>query len=708
MNLTEQVPRILQPGANCWRVARAHRVGFLIDGNDYFSAVHATLSRARYSVLIIGWDINSRVELLRNGQPRNNLPSSLGDFLNTLAAGRPDLKIHVLGWDFAMLYALDREFLPIYKLGWRTHRNLHFHLDDAHPFGASQHQKIVVVDDAVAFVGGMDLTKGRWDTPEHQADEPRRHNPNGERYPPFHDVQMMVDGDAAAAMGELARERWRRARGEEIVAPRIHEHDPWPPDVKPSLTECNIAIARTEPCYQRFPLVQEIKQLYLDAIKAARRWIYLENQYFTAPAIGDAISKRLQQRDGPEVVLVSRLRGGGWLEENTMGALRARLLVRLRSQDPHQRLRVYYPDRGDLGEEIINVHSKIMVVDDRFVRVGSANLNNRSLGYDSECDLAIDDPEARVQGAIRDFRNRLLAEHLGVKSEDIGERIESTGSLIATIEGYRNNSRTLQPLKPHLDPGFEELLPEGSMLDPEKPIDPDRLAAEFVSAEDRRSAGNRLTLVVSLLVVFSGLAAVWRWTPLKQWINTETLFAAAAWLQQMPGAPFLVLCAYVVASLVAVPITVIVVATVLLYGTVLGFIYSFCGSLLAAMASFWLGQLLGRDTIRLVAGKRLNTLSQKLGRRGLLAVLVVRLIPVAPFTVVNLVAGASHIKMRDFLLGTALGMTPGITAVAIFSDRLLALIREPSAETVAILALVTGALGVGAAALRYWLARRLG
>jgi phospholipase D1/2 len=705
MNHNEQLPQIVQPGANCWRIARAHRVTFLIDGDDYFSAFHAAVSHGRHSVFIIGWDINSQVELLRNGKPTNKLPRSLGSFLDAMAARRKDLKIYVLGWDFAMLYALDREFLPIYKLGWRTHRNLHFHLDDAHPFGASQHQKIVVIDDAVAFVGGMDLTKGRWDTSEHRPGEPRRRNPDGENYAPFHDVQMMVDGDAAAAMGELARERWRRATGKRIAETRLTEHDPWPPDVNPSLTECNIAIARTEPCYRSFPLVQEVKQLYLDAIKAARRWIYLENQYFTAPPIGDAIGKRLQEPNGPEVVLVSRLRGGGWLEENTMGALRARLLARLRSQDLHQRLRVYYPDRKDLTGEPINVHSKIMVVDDRFVRVGSANLNNRSMGYDSECDLAIDGAEARVQNAIRNFRNRLLAEHLGVESGAIAEKIASTGSLIATIKGYRNNSRTLKLLEPQLDPRLDELLPEVSLLDPEKPIDLDELASEFVSAEDRRSAGSRLLLIVSLLLVFSGLAAAWRWTPLKQWAKTEILFAAAAMLQQMPGAPLLVLGAYVVASLVAIPITLIIVATVLVYGTYFGFIYAYCGSLLAAAASFWIGHMLGRDTIRLIAGSRLNALSQRLGRRGLLAVLAVRLVPVAPFTVVNLVAGASHIKTRDFLLGTALGMAPGIIAVTIFSDRLLALVREPSAEPMAILALVVGALVAGAAAIRYWLAR---
>ena len=218
MSQNQQTGAILQPGTNCWRIARSRRAAFLIDGAAYFAAFRATIKEARRSVFIIGWDINSKVELLRDGAITDGLPNPLGDFLNALVKRRRGLKIYILAWDFAMLYALDREFLPLYKLGWSSHRHLYFHLDDAHPFGTSQHQKIIVVDDAVAFVGGFDLTKGRWDTNEHRPDEYRRRDSNGESYPPFHDVQMIVDGDAAATIGELARERWRRATGKQIDA----------------------------------------------------------------------------------------------------------------------------------------------------------------------------------------------------------------------------------------------------------------------------------------------------------------------------------------------------------------------------------------------------------------------------------------------------------------------------------------------------------
>ena len=411
---------ILQPGRNCWRVARARRVAFLVDGAAYFAALREAAARARHSILIIGWDIDSRVSLVPQGA-EDGLPAELGPFLDSLVRRSDALEIRVLDWDFAMLYALDREVLPIYSFGWRTHPRMHFHLDDCHPPGACHHQKIVVIDDALAFVGGIDLTKGRWDRPEHRPDEPLRRTANGEAYRPFHDIQMAVDGDAAAAIGELARTRWRRATGEAPAAPSPAEC--WPQDLRPDLTDVDVAIARTAPGHDGEAPVQEIKQLYLDAIAAARRSIYIENQYFTSPTIGDAIAARLREPDGPEIVLLSRRNASGWLEQNTMYVLRARLLKRLRGLDEHGRLHAYYPHRDGLGDQCIDLHTKLMLIDDRLLRMGSANLNNRSLALDSECDLAIEADAPRVAEALAALRNRLLAEHLDADPQTVAKSL---------------------------------------------------------------------------------------------------------------------------------------------------------------------------------------------------------------------------------------------------------------------------------------------
>ena len=287
------------------------------------------LAKARRSFFILGWDIHSQMRLTPAGA-NDGLPEQLADFLNAIVAARRGLRGYVLSWDFAMLYALEREWLPIFKLDWRTHRRLSFRLDDQHPVGASHHQKIVVVDDAVAFVSGYDLTPVRWDTCRHEKDDPHRVNLLGKPCPPFHDVGIVVDGACARALGELARERWRRAtRRLPRRAGAAPATDPWPAGVEPALTDIEIAIARTEPAFNSYPAVGEIRQLHLDAIANARRRIFAENQYFTSRLVSDAFAQRLGEDDAPEIAVISPYTQSGWLEIST-GGVTSRRLHRIR------------------------------------------------------------------------------------------------------------------------------------------------------------------------------------------------------------------------------------------------------------------------------------------------------------------------------------------------------------------------------------------
>ena len=194
---------------------------------------------------MIGWDIQASARLRPDGMP-HGLPEDLRGFLNTVVARRRALRVYLLDWNFSLLCSLERELLPLVQLGWRTHRRIRFHLDANHPLGACHHQKIVVVDDSVAFLGGLDLTTGRWDTSAHAADDPRRIGADGSPYGPFHDVQVAVEGQAAAELGALARERWRRATGRRIGTPH-RRADAWPRDLRPDLEEVDVAIARTDP-----------------------------------------------------------------------------------------------------------------------------------------------------------------------------------------------------------------------------------------------------------------------------------------------------------------------------------------------------------------------------------------------------------------------------------------------------------------------------
>ena len=202
-------------GDNCWHVSRAGRFGWCVDGEHYFAAVRDSLGKARREILILGWDIDSRFELVRD-ENDPDYPSELGDVLQHLADANDDLCVRVLSWDFSVVYVLERELLPARAFGWRKSDRLHFELDNRHPLGASHHQKIIVVDGALAYSGGFDLTKCRWDTRAHAADEPRRRDPHGNAYRPFHDVQAVVTGVAAAKLRQLVSDRWANATGEPL------------------------------------------------------------------------------------------------------------------------------------------------------------------------------------------------------------------------------------------------------------------------------------------------------------------------------------------------------------------------------------------------------------------------------------------------------------------------------------------------------------
>src|SRR5439155_1000759 len=289
---------LLVPSRTCWRLERAARLSFLIDGDAYYRALRDVFARARHSIFIVAWDIDSRTVLVPDGAG-DGLPEPLGDFLDALVRRQKSLRIYALGWDFAMLYAFEREWLPVYKLDWRTHRRCSFRLDATHPLYASHHQKVIVVDDAVAFVGGLDITQRRWDTTEHRADEPRRRDPAGVPYAPFHDVQAVVDGNAARALGELVRERWVRSGASKPRAPLATPPDLWPRGVETDLDDVDVAIVRTEPPFEGRRAVHEVRELHLDAIARARRFIFMENQYFTSGLIADALAARLREPARP-------------------------------------------------------------------------------------------------------------------------------------------------------------------------------------------------------------------------------------------------------------------------------------------------------------------------------------------------------------------------------------------------------------------------
>jgi phospholipase D1/2 len=327
------------------------------------------------------------------------------------------------------------------------------------------------------------------------------------------------------------------------------------------------------------------------------------------------------------------------------------------------------------------------------------------MGLDTECDLVIEARTAQHERAIAGVRARLLGEHLGLAPAEVAQSIARQGSLIGAIEALRRTgARTLDAFA--ADARADALLPDPELLDPEKPVDAERLAGELLPADEQPHAARRIAVITALLLGVAALAAAWRWGPLGEMVDLAALAARGAAVRDSSLAPLAVVAAFVLASLVAMPITLLILATALVFGPLAGFVYAFAGSMLAGAATFWLGRALGRGPVRRLAGRRLNRLSRLLARRGVLAVVTVRVLPVAPFTLVNMVAGASHLRGRDFLLGTALGLLPGIASIVLFSDRLAAALFEPSAGNFAGFALALAAIAVAGIVLYRWLSRR--
>lgn len=463
---------MLDPGRTCWRITRADHFALIVDAADYFTTLKRAMIQARECILLIGWDFDTRVTLTSDED--GEWPNELGPFINALVDRKPGLDIHVLKWDLGLLQTLGRGTTPLFVLDWMTDERIHLQLDRVHPIGACHHQKIVVIDDAIAFCGGIDITVGRWDTRQHLDEDARRTSPWGFPQPPWHDATTVVDGEAARSLGDLARLRWKQATGENLTPPSRQSEDRWPGQLPLTFTNVDVGIARSQPNHGDEGEAREIEAFLLAAIGKAQRLIYIESQYFASDVVARAIVARLQEKQGPEIVVINPLTAEGWLEEKVMGSARSLVLEQIKEADHAGRFKIYYPSTAKTTP--IYVHAKIMIVDDVILKVDSSNLNNRSMGLDTECDIVVEAAgdtvvANRIEQSIREVRHDLLAEHLGTTRADVATvENRKSGSQLAAIESLRRDSgRTLVPLTPEPISAAERALAANQALDPARP-----------------------------------------------------------------------------------------------------------------------------------------------------------------------------------------------------------------------------------------------
>lgn len=449
---------LLRPGRTCWTISPAESSGLLVDGRDYFREFYHAAKAAKHHILLAGWQFDTTVSLLR-GADRAGVTEDvrLLPFLKNLCRRNPQLRIYVLCWDYSPAFYFQREYLQDLKFNWSARGRIRFRFDDRHALGASHHQKFAVIDGSLGFVGSLDFCHARWDRRDHPSACPDRCEPDGEDVSgPYHEVQAYVTGRAAADLVELFEARWIVSGGKPL---RLSAPRPVDVEIRPSIRigPARVGFSRTvaeitEPAH---PSIREIRQLFVDAIASAERSIYIENQYFESRAVYDALRQRLL-REGPplDVAMIYPRELHSFSEELMMGAQQAVMFRSLKATAAARghRLGIYCTLSPVAGGEprARYIHSKVMIVDDLFLTVGSANTNNRSMGLDSELHVSWEVPSSGDEDltrAIRRTRLNLLVEHSGLPVRAALRELRDASEWVSVLERWATEERG--SLRPH-------------------------------------------------------------------------------------------------------------------------------------------------------------------------------------------------------------------------------------------------------------------
>ena len=509
---------IIDVGRNAWREVTAEASGVLVDAADYYHALYWAAERARHSILISGWQFDSGVPLLRGADAPPGADVRLLKFLDGLCHRNPDLYVCLLAWDFHMVFAGEREWMQRVYFHWMTSKRFHFRFDDCPAPGGSHHQKFAVIDGHLAFLGGIDVCESRWDDRRHLAVNPQRLS-RGRPQKPYHDVQVYLSGGTAPrALEELFFERWRRS-GEEPPppAPPAHGDTEYRPRGALPFGATRLALSRTEPMPDG-TAVKEVEHLLVTAISAAERLIYIETQYFSSRCIREALLARMRAAGRPrlEIVIVVNERAEALKEEVAVGLRQAENLVELRAVagETGHALGCYHSlcDGADDERPATYIHSKLLLVDDRFLTIGSANLTNRSMGVDSELHAAWEDhgDDARLARAIRRVRVSLLAEHSGLRGAAMRELVPIEG-LVARLNAIAARPHARLCVQEGPTPTQDAVR---AVVDPQSlPFDPEAEPVDEPWRHARRVS--RLTSALSR-TAGTALAPVRRWLPARR------------------------------------------------------------------------------------------------------------------------------------------------------------------------------------------------
>lgn len=683
---------IFKPGRNCWHTSQADYARPLIDSEEYYQALHSSICKAKHSIFIVGWDIDSRIRLLRGEAEQNSeAPSVISDLLAWKAEQNADINIYLLRWDSSLAFFSQREMWA--KEAWdeKTPDNVNTELDDTIPMGGSQHQKVVVIDDEIVFSGGMDVSTNRWDTREHLIEQPYRVGPEGP-YSPLHDVQIVSAGPIVEYFAKLVRWRWDRISEEKAMA--FKQHAPsgqlpptWPANFEPQLKHVPCALSRTIPFMDEVEPVQEVRHMLLDLINQAEHFIYIENQFTTRQEIAETLNKRLKAKPSLQVLIVSSYEPKGKFESEAYWASRIDFKNILENGIESGRVFLGYSSIQDKDEKQAykRIHSKVMSIDDKYLVIGSSNISNRSMSLDTEVDLVFyGDTRQNCQDISR-VRDDLLAEHTGRSIEQVTSLMQKADPLNAIITEQPQYQYSLSEVDDSrfTNKSWQSLF--GSLSDPEEPLLPavESLNGKLIPVKNPRRRtvmtllGIAIVAILAAIIIMIGHAI--------PWLNADNL---SDFLDESRGTMWAlptVLLVYAVGGLLFMPVTLMSLAVAAIFGPIYGPLYGILGAILSSAILFGIGKLLGNAGLRKIGGPKVAAVDEKLKNSGVVGVAAIRLLPIAPFSLVNLIAGISSINIFTFLAGTFLGMFPPMIAKGLVGDSLAQIFTDPSPQTIAYL-----------------------
>ncbi len=685
---------IFQPGQNCWVESTARYSTPLIDCANYYKALHSAIVKASHSIFIVGWDIDSRIRLLRNEDEENSeAPSVISDLLKWKAEQNPDIKIYLLRWDSSLAFFAQREMWAKEVWEEKTPDNVETELDDTIPMGGSQHQKIVVIDDEIVFSGGMDVSTNRWDTRDHPVISEERDGPDGE-YGPLHDVQMVSSGPVVVDFAKLVRWRWQRVAESTPIDIREDANnseesplpDVWPDGFPPMFENVQCALARTIPFMDEVEPAQEVRHMLLDLIGEAESFIYIENQFTTRQEIAEALNKQLKLKPNLSVAIVSSYEPKGKFECEAFWASRIEFKKILEKGIDPKRVKLTYSSVEDMkGRKAYKrIHSKVMTIDDKYLVIGSSNLSNRSMTLDTEIDTVLFGNTDANRANIVQVRNDLLAEHTGRELDDMPALFDTEYPVESLMQGQIAHGYILTEVR---DEVFTEHSVKNvfrALSDPEEPlISMPTLDGAAVPARNPRRRSIMILLGLTIVGVLGGLM-FWASQSIE-WLSSDSI---NAFLEESRGTYFAlptVLLVYVVGGILFFPVTVLSLAVAAIFGPIWGPIYGIMGALMSSAIMFGIGKLSGNAGLKKLGGPKVAAVDEKLKRSGIVGVAAIRMLPIAPFSLVNLVAGISSIGILQFLIGTFLGMFPPMIAKGLVGDSIAQIWKNPSVETISYL-----------------------